>query len=220
MTCLSLPARLLILSMMLALGTAASAQSEIEISAYRGVQSAADSTVRFSGHPDQIDGDVLIGWAGRSNEGSVDYGVRITRWTSRGTGWGWGGEFIHAKAYADDDSLGALSFDRLQLTNGHNVLTATMFYRWNDGNSRWTPHVGAGLGITIPYMISSSPSGATSGYQFGGPAVMVAAGVSCALTDSWSVFGEYASACSINRLRFHEVGDLRTNLCTNALNMG
>ena len=216
----ALPARLAMVLLMLTWGGAAAAQPQIEISGYLGLQSAADSIVRFSGHPNQPPGDVLIGWDGRSLQGAVYYGARITRWSSRGTGWGWGGDFIHAKAYADDDSLAGLSFDRLQLTNGHNILTATLFYRWNDGGSRWTPHVGAGLGFTIPYMISSAEEGQTRGYQFGGPAVMVAVGVSYALNDNWSIFGEYAGTYSANRLRFDEGGSMRTNLFTNALNMG
>lgn len=194
--------------------------AETEISVYSGWQTAPDSVATFSGHPDQPDGAVTMGWLGRSFHGSPYYGLRATRWTSSGTGWGWGADFVHAKAYADDATLDATAFDHLEMTDGHNILTATLFYRWNEGASRWTPYLGGGLGVAFPHFEAISDNDRSWGYQLTGPAVLVVAGVSYRLNERWSVFGEYAGTYSINRMRFDSGATMQTNLITNAVNFG
>lgn len=190
---------------------AASARAEMEISLYGGLQEAPHSTLTHS-----TLGSVFVTWKGKSFEMPPYYGIRATWW--RSAKWGWGVEMNHTKVYADDPA--SYGYDRLELTDGHNIVTLNLWRRWqNEG--RFTPYVGAGLGVAVPH-VDVQPIGEahTFGYQFTGPAAQLVAGVSYEVNDRWAVFGEYKGTYSQNKAELDSGGTIETNLITNALNLG
>lgn len=197
---------------------AAPASAEVTLSFYSGIQEAFDSHVR--GDVDGNDFDFLADWEGRSFEMPPHWGIRATWWRTENIGYGL--DFNHTKVYASDDTLDEFGFDDLELTDGLNILTANVFYRWPGqwADGRLTPYVGAGLGISIPHVDVQRGDSDTFGYQFTGPAAMVAAGASWAFNDRWAVFGEYKSTFSANSADLDGGGELETNITTYALNLG
>ena len=146
------------------------------------------------------------------------YGVRATWW--RDANLGFGAEFTHSKVYLDDDDRDALGFDGFELTDGLNVLTANVMYRWPDMNPRITPYVGGGIGFTFPHVDADIGNSDTYGFQIGGPAVRVLAGAQFGLTDRTALFAEYQFTASSNDLDLDGGGSAETVVKTNALNLG
>ncbi len=191
--------------------SAAPAMAEFEIGLYGGVQTAPHSTVENS-----VLGDEFVKWKGKSFAMPPYYGIRATWW--RNEAWGWGLEVNHAKVYADDPA--SHGYDRLEFTDGHNIVTANVWRRWQN-DTRWTPYVGAGLGVAIPH-VDVQPAGEahTYGYQVTGPAVQLVAGASYQLNERWAVFGEYKGTYSSNKADLDSGGTLKTDIVTSALNIG
>lgn len=194
-----------------ALLAAMSARAEVEISAYGGFQTAPHSTIS-----DSVLGDVTVGWEGKSLEAPPYWGLRATWW--RDDRFGYGVEFNHAKVYADDPA--AYGYEVLELTDGINFLTANVWRRWQR-DSRWTPYVGAGLGVAVPH-VEVQPVGGTLtyGYQLTGPAVQLVAGAAWEINPAWSVFGEYKGTWSSHEMDLDPGGTLTTDIITNAINLG
>lgn len=194
------------------------AKAEFEFGAYLGGQSAGSSALRGSdpGGAGAVDG--RIDWEGRSDRAPVYYGFRAMWWQS--TGLGAGLEFTHAKAYADQPSMNALGFQRLELTHGLNLLTANLAWRWQLWSGRLLPFVSAGIGATIPHVDILSPGGRTIEYQLTGPAAQWGAGVLWSLGKRWAVLAEYKGTRSWNEIDLQGGGRLETNIDTQALNLG
>ena len=116
--------RRLILSLGILIGLAAPAAAEMELSFYTGWQTLPHS--RISGDLPNGGGsyDQLVGWEGKPFVMPPYYGARATWWRSGSLGFGV--EYTHTKAYADDSTLKALGFSQLEFTDGHNVLTANV----------------------------------------------------------------------------------------------
>ncbi|MFY0595002.1 MAG: porin family protein [Cognatishimia sp.] len=201
---------------------ASPAAAEMEYSFYIGSQSAPHSVL--SGTIDGTAGtaiDSTVAWEGRSTAPPPYYGMRGVYW--RESGWGYGLEFTHAKAYASDADRASLGFDSLEFTDGHNIITANIHRRWKNQwwNGRLTPFVTAGVGVAMPHVDIQHGGGAhTFGYQLTGPAARLGAGVSMAITDRMSAFTEYQFTYSDNKIDLDSGGTLETSLITNALNFG
>ncbi|MDT0681257.1 outer membrane beta-barrel protein [Roseicyclus sp. F158] len=198
--------------------TALPAAAEIELSFYGGVQDAPHS--RVEGDDGTDDFNFLADWEGRSGEAPPHYGIRATWWRSANLGFGI--ELDHSKVYASDDTLEDEGFDQLEMTDGINFLTANVFYRWprQFASGAITPYVGAGAGLSVPHVEVERNGSDTFEYQVTGPAVALMAGASYALTDAWSVFGEYKVTYSSNTADLDNGGELKTDIVTNALNIG
>jgi lipid A oxidase len=196
---------------LLVVPTAIPARAEIEISVYTGGQTAPHSTIVHS-----TLGEDTVGWLGKSFEMPPYWGLRATTW--RNDRFGYGVEFNHAKVYADNPS--AYGYDVLEMTDGINILTANVWRRWQT-DSRWTPYVGAGIGVAIPH-VEVQPTGEelTFGYQLTGPAAQLVAGAAWELNAKWSVFGEYKGTWSSHVMDLDSGGTLKTDIITNALNLG
>lgn len=201
----------------LVLATAAPAMADVELSFYLGSQEAAHSRVRGSDPGGIGDFNLLVGWEGKSFEMPPYYGVRATWW--RDDRLGFGIDFNHVKVYAPDGTKAANGFDTLEFTDGLNVLTANVMYRFPN-KSKWTPYVGAGLGVSIPHVEVTTAGGKTFNYQYGGPAAALIAGVSYSFNDTWAVFGEYKGTYTRNNVDLDNGGYLKTNIVTNAVNIG
>jgi lipid A oxidase len=194
------------------------AAAEDEIGFYLGVQESPHSTVTGNDPGGEGTVDFTAGWEGRSFEAPVYYGVRWTRW--RSATFGWGAEFTHSKVYADDDTLAATDFTRLELTDGINILTVNAMRRWPGQWGDVTPYVGGGVGVAIPHVDVESSGGKAFDYQFTGPAVRWTAGASYPLANSVSVFADYQGTYSMHTMDLGSGGTLETDLVTNAVNVG
>lgn len=197
--------------------TALPAVAETEISVYGGWQTSPHSSV--SGRlADGTSFRKAIGWDGKSFEMPPYYGVRAMWWQPNDIGYGI--EFTHAKVYAPASER-LPEFDRLEFTDGHNIVTANIAKRWPGlWADRFSPYVGAGLGIAVPHVDVTENGNRTFGYQYTGPALRLTAGASYDLNDRWAAFGEYQFTISNNEADLEGGGTLETRLITNALNVG
>lgn len=186
-------------------------RAEQELSLYGGVQTAPHSSVT-----DSVLGQARVRWLGKSLVTPPYYGIRATWWVSEK--WGFGAEVNHAKVYADRPA--SLGYDVLEFTDGLNLVTANIFRRFpNEG--RFTPFVGAGLGVAVPNVeIQRSGESRTFGYQITGPAAILVIGTSYAINNKWSVFGEYKGSYSRNTAKVDAGGSFKTSIVTNAINLG
>lgn len=210
---------ILLLTTALALaGLARPAAADFELNLYSGWQTSPHS--RVSGdHPDGGTYDGLIGWEGRSFDMPPYYGVRGTWWQTDRRGFAL--EFTHAKVYAPAAERAALGFDRMEMTDGHNIITLNYMMRWPGQWGSVTPYAGAGLGIALPHVDVTSAGGeVTYGYQLTGPAARLIAGASYEISDRWSVFGEYQFTASQNNADLEGGGSMETRILTNAVNFG
>ncbi len=232
--------RHLILSAALIGASTSPVMAEVELSIYTGWQTAPHS--RASGEipeGDSSDAPVvdsaravsiaaapgesfneLLGWEGKSNQMPPYYGLRATWWQNDRIGYGI--EFSHNKVYAVEGDREKLGFSRLELTDGLNIVTLNVARRWKDQWGALTPYVSGGLGVAIPHVDAKhDASGSTTfGYQVTGPALRMTAGASYALNDKYSIFGEYQFTYSSNDIDLDGGGSFKTDIKTNALNIG
>ena len=194
------------------------AAAEDEIGFYLGLQESPHSTVTGNDPGGLGDVDFTAGWEGRSFEAPVYYGFRWTRWRSET--FGWGVEFTHSKVYADDETLDESGFERLELTDGVNILTVNAMRRWPGQWGDLTPYVGGGVGVAIPHVDVESGGGKSFEYQVTGPAARWTAGASYPLSDTVSIFADYQGTYSMHTMDLGSGGTLETNLVTNAVNLG
>ena len=211
----------------LALATPAAA--EVELSFYLGTQSVQESSGSGTlpgGAPISRNFD----WEGNPFAAPIYYGGRAMWWTSSNIGFGIEG--THAKAYASTADKAATGLSRLELSDGHNIITANIMKRWPGAfaNAKFTPYVGAGIGVAIPHVDAQviGASNRTFGYENTGPAVRGIAGMKYDLNDKWALFGEYQFTWSDNDITIdadplvagQTPGKLNTEILTHAVNVG
>lgn len=208
----------LCIGLLLGILAGGAASAEVTFSVYGGVQDAPSSNV--SGNEPGGLGvlNFTAGWQGKSFDMPPYYGGRVTWW--RNENLGYGVDFTHAKIYADNATLAANGFSRLELTDGLNLLTANVYYRWPSDARRWTPYAGIGAGVAVPHVDIQTAATRVFEYQLAGPTVELTAGVSYQVNEKWSVFGEYTGNYSWLDLDLTGGGSLHTDVMTNALNIG
>ena len=189
----------------------------IEFSIYGGLQSSPHSRITGKHSTSGAQYSELVGWEGKSFDAPIYYGIRTTFWRSDKLSYG--AEFTHTKAYAPNKALQSAGFDRLEFTDGHNIITLNINKRWELGE--FNTYSLVGLGIAIPH-VDALPSGGqhTFEYQYSGPAVRGAVGLSRKLNDKFSIFTEYQFTASDNKVSLRNGGSLNTKLLTNAINVG
>ena len=189
----------------------------IEIGVYGGIQSSPHSRITGKHSTSGTQYSELVGWEGKSFDAPIYYGIRTTFW--RNDKLGYGAEFTHTKAYAPSNALQNAGFDRLEFTDGHNVITFNINRRWDLGEFKTYSLVG--LGIAMPH-VDALPSGGlhTFEYQYTGPAARAAVGLSRKLNENFSIFTEYQFTASDNKVTLRNGGTLNTKLLTNAVNLG
>ena len=189
----------------------------IEIGVYGGIQSSPHSRITGKHSTSGAQYSELVGWEGKSFDAPIYYGIRTTFW--RNDKLGYGAEFTHTKAYAPSNALQNAGFDRLEFTDGHNIITFNINRRWDLGEFKTYSLVG--LGIAIPH-VDALPSGGlhTFEYQYTGPAARAAVGLSRKLNEDFSIFTEYQFTVSDNKVSLRNGGTLNTKLLTNAVNLG
>ncbi|WP_425073216.1 outer membrane protein [Sagittula sp. S175] len=193
--------------------------AETELSVYMGWQTLPHSRIKGELPNNGGSYNELVGWEGKPFSSPPYYGARATWWKSETLGFGI--EYTHTKAYAPGSVKTALGFDRLEFSDGHNVATLNVMKRWPDKWGTMTPYVGGGIGFAFPHVDASHVSGSrTYGFQVTGPAARVLAGATMPINDRYSVFGEYQFTYSSNEGTFDQGGTFKTDIKTNALNVG
>jgi len=213
-------ARRIIISACLALLSAPATAQNFQLSFYGGLQTLPHSVVTGNDPAGVGAFNFTAGWEGNSFRAPVYYGLRGTWWQTEEFGLSL--DFAHSKAYADDDTLTSTGFPTLEFTDGINVLTVNALRRFPNEDRRWTPYIGGGIGIAVPYVEVQSTGGApeTLEYQFGGIAAQFQGGIEYEINESWSVFGEYMMNYVDLDVDLQGGGTLSTDLITNAFNVG
>lgn len=188
-----------------------------EISAYGGYQFTPHSTVSVTGQP-----DFTAGWNTKPFAMPPYYGVRGTYWFGNGalSNWGVSLDYTHTKVYADGDTLAKTGWSVFEFTDGLNLLTVNALYKFPIEGSKWTPYVGAGVGVNIPHVEVTRGVNRTFDYQIGGPTVQAQVGVRYEFTENWSAFAEYKGNYSWINVDIDNGAKLKTNIVTNAFNLG
>lgn len=209
-----------LLSVVLVLILAAGAvRAEMELSFYGGSQSSPHSRIKGNFPGTGAPYNALIGWEGKSFSPPPYYGARAMWW--RRPDLGFGIELTHTKVYAPVAERAPLGFNRLEFSDGHNIVTLNVMKRWNDRFASVTPYAGVGVGLALPHVDVSTATGLrTYGYQLTGPAMRLTAGAKFDLSDSWALFSEYQFTFSSNKAKLDGGGSLNTNIITNAINVG
>ena len=206
--------------------TAVPAAAEMELSFYLGAQSVTDSTA--SGFlPGGAAFSRSVDWDGKPFDAPIYYGGRATWWTE--TNFGFGVEGTHTKAYASAADQAAIGVGRLELSDGHNIITANVMKRWPGAfnSGMFTPYAGAGIGVAIPHVdiqVLGAPN-RTFGYEHTGVAVRGIAGIKYDFNENWAIFSEYQFTWSDNEITIDPApgltpGQLNTEILTHAINIG
>ncbi|MGZ9809269.1 outer membrane protein [Pseudoroseicyclus sp. H15] len=194
------------------------AWAELQFSAYGGMQEASPSDVVVSDDSVVADTAFTATWEGRSFEAPFYWGARATWWGQRGLGFGL--DVNHAKVYADDATLAATGYDRLEFSDGLNIVTLNAYYRWDGALGPLTPYVGGGVGLAFPHVELTDGASETFEYQVTGPAATWIAGASYPLTSRIDLFGEYKGTWSQNEAELQTGGTLEADVTTSAVNFG
>ena len=193
------------------------ASADMAVSVYGGFQTAPHSDVDVSDGP-----DIRAGWDGKSFQTPPYYGVRGTWWmTDLGRpNLGLTVDFTHAKVYADSETLASSGWSHFEFSDGLNLLTLNALYRMPITGTKFVPYVGAGAGINVPHVEVTRSSGRTFEYQLGGATVQAQAGVAYEFDENWSAFVEYKGNYSWVDVDIDSGASLKTNILTNAVNVG
>jgi lipid A oxidase len=160
--------------------------AETQISVFGGANWNFSSDVTTTGV-----GTHSVDWDGESFEMPPYWGVRGVYWMSPSSNWGFGIDYVHAKAAADLDGIPGTPYDRLEFTDGLNLLMLDVLYRFSPAmNGTLVPYVGAGVGLAIPHVEVTIGASETYEYQLTGAAAQVLAGLEYKLDKSWSLFTE------------------------------
>ena len=194
------------------------ALAESEFSIYGGVQSSPHSTVVNT----KANTSFYTGWKGESFTFPIYAGWRYTNWVD--DNWAYAINYSHTKAISTDQggSNDTTGYTTLEFTDGANPLTVLALRRFSYRDIK--PYVGAGLGISAPHVEvkwsnSNYTSAKTFGYQYGGPVATVVAGFSYPYSEKWSLFTDFQMHYMKMNVAI-DGGRLKTNLITNALNVG
>ena len=190
---------------------------------YGGFQDTSPSRVStFSDNGTAISFDAE--WDAKPLSMPPYWGIRTSFWDTQKTAWEI--DFVHSKAYANSKTLTQNSFDHLQFTDGINVLSISRIWQLSEPKTfpDFLPYGGLGSGISLPYVEiikSTNPSIArTMEYQFGGLSGQAQFGVRYSITRDLNVIFEYKITHVGLNVETAASQDLKTNLVTNALNVG
>ena len=172
---------------------APAAQAEVQIQVYGGVNGTFSSDVQVR-RPGVVNDTVDVDWDGKSFEMPPYWGVRGIYWLQSNPNWGLALEFTHAKAYAQLNGDAGSTFNKLEFTDGNNIVTGNVLYRftpWQWHNIR--PYAGFGIGVAIPHVeveIVGDAGPRTFEYQLAGFAGQGFVGLEMPFGRNWSGFVE------------------------------
>lgn len=203
---------------------------DIQGAVYGGYSSAQDSNIDLQ-QPGGTDMRIHnVRWGSEPDKMPPYHGFRASWWLPFGQSLGGMTDLVYVKAVADRDRevrqsgirggrpvpetepLSA-TFQRLEFTDGLNLLTANIVYRL-PFFGRVRPYLGAGLGASIPHaeVQRANSSQRTFSFQLAGYVVQAFAGVEFQVASRGSVFAEYRSSYAVNTVQLIDGGTLRTDL--------
>jgi lipid A oxidase len=194
--------------------------AETQITVFGGANTNFSSPVRLTG---PVTDTRTIDWAGDSFAMPPYWGLRGTYWLSRASSWGIALEFTHAKAMGQIDFATDGVYDKLEFSDGNNLLMLNVMYRFRPiWQGRFVPYVGIGAGVTIPHVEVTLDGVAqrTFEYQLAGAAAQGLAGLEYKLSESWSMFTEAKLSYSHIAADLDHGGGLRTYLWSPAIAVG
>lgn len=158
-----------------------------------------------------------FGWDGDSFGPPPYWGVRGMYWLTPSASWGFGVEYVHAKAIARTNFATDPIYSHFEFTDGNNLIFANAAYRyhpWLDG--RLQPYAGFGLGVAIPHVevtLKAEPAALrTFEYQFGGFAAQGFVGLEWLFLPNWSTYVEGKISYSDLDTKLKDGGTLKTYL--------
>ena len=188
-----------------------------------GVQEASPSRVNtFTDNGTALNFDA--DWEGKSLSMPPYYSIRTSYWDSTVSAWEI--DFTHSKVYAKSSTLTDNGLDHLEFTDGVNVLSLSRVWQLADmtRNNSYLPYVGLGTGVSLPYVEiikNSNPTIArTMGYQFGGFSGQAQAGIRLPVNSNINAVFEYKITFIALDVKTEVSRSLKTNLVTNAINIG
>jgi lipid A oxidase len=197
------------------------ALAEMQISIYGGANWNFDSDVRLDAGA--VQDDRSVSWDGAAFDFPPYWGVRGTYWMSKTSPWGFAIDYTHQKASANIDFENDGVFDRLEFTDGNNLLIFEVLYRFNPMmGGALVPYVGAGIGVTVPHVevTLDDVDRKTFEYQCCGPAAQILAGLEYKLDQTWSLFTEAKLSYSRIDADLNGGGTLETDLWSPAIAIG
>jgi lipid A oxidase len=196
------------------------ALAETQISVYGGANWNFGSTVTLS--TPAVHDERSVDWDGGSFEMPPYWGVRGTYWLSKASNWGFAIDYTHQKALADINFHSDPTYNRLEFTDGNNLVILEALYRFSPMmNGTLVPYVGAGAGVTIPHVEVTLDAGSkTFEYQCCGFAAQILAGLEYKLNENWSLFTEAKLSYSHIDADLKGGGSLETDLWSPAVAVG
>lgn len=169
------------------------ARAEVQIQVYGGVNGNFESDVTVR-RPGVVSETRSIEWDGKSFEMPPYWGVRGIYWFDSRPGWGMALEFTHAKAYADLGGAAGSVYEKLEFTDGNNIVTANLMYRWSPSQYYGIrPYAGFGIGVAVPHVevtLAGDSGPRTFEYQLAGFAGQGFIGLEMPFGRNWSGFVE------------------------------
>jgi lipid A oxidase len=169
------------------------ARAEVQIQVYGGVNGNFSSDVSVR-KPGVVTDSRSIEWDGKSFAMPPYWGARGIYWIDSSPNWGVAIEFTHAKAYAKLGGAAGAIYDRLEFTDGNNIVTANVLYRFDPWQHyRIRPYAGLGVGLAVPHVeveLVGDPGPRTFEYQVTGVALQGLVGLEMPLGANWSGFIE------------------------------
>ena len=216
----------------LALGVAAAAvlavqpaRAEVQIGVYGGVNAnfSSDVQVRRPSLP-TANGTYDVDWDGKSFEMPPYWGARGIYWLESNPSWGLAVEFTHAKAYAKLKGDVGATFDKLEFTDGNNIVTANLLYRCEPMSFHGIrPYAGIGVGVAIPHVevtLDGDPGPRTFEYQAAGFAGQAFVGLEMPFGRNWSGFIEGKLSYAHINANLEGGGYLKTDIWSPHLALG
>ncbi|MEM8934912.1 MAG: outer membrane beta-barrel protein [Pseudomonadota bacterium] len=199
------------------LGAAGAAHSETSVSAYLGYNFTGDSDVDYDFNAGAGPQSDRFSFEGESFGEPPYYGFRVTHWLEKRESIGISAEFTHAKVVAEAHP----DFDTFEFTNGLNFVMLNGQYRFQN-ISRFTPYVGVGVGVSLPYVevVDTAMTTSTFESQLAGVAAQGFVGLDVDLIGPVSGFVEYKRTYSAIDAELNGGGSLETDLWVNQILFG
>lgn len=211
---------------------------DVQAAVYGGYSTTDDSDIVLR-QPNGTDMTVRdVRWHSEPNKMPPYHGFRSTWWFPAGHALGAMADLVYVKVIADREREVAQSgtrdgvavppveklsatFDRLEFTDGLNMLTGSMVYRLPlPGKMR--PYVGVGIGASLPHAEVRRKGAAqrTFSFQLAGYVIQAFAGIEIRFGRRGSVFAEYRSSYATNTVALDDGGTLQADQLVNHFSAG
>lgn len=204
----------------LVVGSTKVTRAEVQIQLYGGLNGNFSSDVTVA--KGAVNDTRTVDWEGKPFAMPPYWGARGIFWLGDGA-WGLAVDYTHAKAYSKINFATDPVYDVLEFTDGNNILTGNIMYRFQRMGYGLRPYLGIGIGVAVPHVevsLDAFPGQRTFEYQLTGLALQGVAGLEIPLWDRWSAFVE--GKLSYTRIDAHLAGggSLKTDIWSPHLAVG